>query len=313
MDKIPLIVVAGPTASGKTALAVEIAERINGEVISADSVQIYKYLDIGSAKPTREEKRGIPHYMIDCVDPSDDFSVADYTRAAHGYAGDIYSRGKIPVLAGGTGLYISSVVNDVDFGEEQTDGALREELWKIARERGTEYMHNMLREVDEEAASNIHPNNVVRVVRAVEFYKKTGVPISVHQAKTREKESRYLPCMLAIEHNRDMLYDRINRRVDIMLENGLLDEVRSLTERGYRKTLNSMKGIGYKEVMDYLRGFMTYAELTEAVKRESRRYAKRQLTWFKKDKRIIWINYSDKLVEDAMAIVTEFLDNNVKM
>lgn len=310
MDKIPIIVVAGPTASGKTSLAVEIAKRIGGEVISADSVQIYKYLDIGSAKPTAEEMQGIPHYMIDCTDPEQSFSVADYTKQAHMYAADIYSRGKIPVLAGGTGLYINSVVNDVDFEEEQVDEALRAELWNTANERGAEYMLDMLREFDPESAQRIHANNMVRVIRAIEFYKTTGIPISVHQAKTREKESRYNPCMIAIEHDREKLYERINLRVDMMMQAGLIDEVRSLVKMGYRKSLNSMKGIGYKEVMDYLRGFMTYPELCEVIKRMSRRYAKRQITWFKKDKRVIWVRYSDSIVDDAMKIVDKFLSDN---
>lgn len=313
MKKIPLIVIAGPTASGKTSLAVEVAERVGGEVVSADSVQIYKYLDIGSAKPTIEEMRGIPHHLIDCVDPRESFSVADFTERAHRCIADIYSRGKIPILAGGTGLYINSVVNDIDFEEEQVDEGLRAELWKTADEKGAQYMLDMLREFDPEAAERIHANNLVRVIRAIEFYKTTGVPISVHQAKTREKESRYAPCIIAIEHDRDKLYERINMRVDIMMQSGLIDEVRGLVKMGYRKSLNSMKGIGYKEVMDYLRGFMTLSELTEVIKRMSRRYAKRQITWFKKDPRVIWVRYSDKLTDDAMKIIVEFLDNTGKM
>lgn len=313
MKKIPLIVIAGPTASGKTSLAVEVAERVGGEVVSADSVQIYKYLDIGSAKPTIEEMRGIPHHLIDCVDPQESFSVADFTERAHRCIADIYSRGKIPILAGGTGLYINSVVNDIDFEEEQVDEGLRAELWKTADEKGAQYMLDMLSEFDPEAAERIHANNLVRVIRAIEFYKTTGVPISVHQAKTREKESRYAPCIIAIEHDRDKLYERINMRVDIMMQSGLIDEVRGLVKMGYRKSLNSMKGIGYKEVMDYLRGFMTLSELTEVIKRMSRRYAKRQITWFKKDPRVIWVRYSDKLTDDAMKIIVEFLDNTGKM
>ncbi len=313
MKKIPLIVIAGPTASGKTSLAVEVAKAIGGEVVSADSVQIYKYLDIGSAKVTPEEMQGIPHYMVGEIDPSDSFSVADFTQMAHKYIADIHTRGKIPVLAGGTGLYINSVINDVDFEDEQVDDSLRNELWKIADEKGAEYMLDMLRSFDPVSADRIHANNIVRVVRAIEFYKTTGIPISVHQEETQKKESRYEPCIIAIEHDREKLYERINLRVDIMMDSGLIDEVRSLVKMGYRKSLNSMKGIGYKEVMDYLRGFMTYSELCEVIKRMSRRYAKRQITWFKKDKRTIWVKYSPTLVCDTLDIVRTFLDKTGNM
>lgn len=310
MKKIPLIVIAGPTASGKTSLAVEVAKAIGGEVVSADSVQIYKYLDIGSAKPTPEEMQGIPHYMVGEIDPSRDFSVADFTAMAHKYIADIYSRGKIPILAGGTGLYINSVVNDVDFEDEQVDENLRKELWDLSKEKGADYMMQMLRQIDPVSAERIHQNNMVRVIRAIEFYKTTGIPISHHQELTKQKQSRYNPCIIAIEHDREKLYERINLRVDIMMQNGLLDEVRSLINMGYRKSLNSMKGIGYKEVMDYLDGNMTYDELCEMIKQMSRRYAKRQITWFKKDSRTIWVKYSGNIVCDTLKIIDKFLGDN---
>lgn len=310
MKKIPLIVIAGPTASGKTSLAVEVAKAIGGEVVSADSVQIYKYLDIGSAKPTPEEMQGIPHYMVGEIDPSRDFSVADFTAMAHKYIADIHSRGKIPILAGGTGLYINSVVNDVDFEDEQVDENLRKELWDLSKEKGADYMMQMLRQIDPVSAERIHQNNMVRVIRAIEFYKTTGIPISHHQELTKQKQSRYNPCIIAIEHNREKLYERINLRVDIMMQNGLLDEVRSLINMGYRKSLNSMKGIGYKEVMDYLDGNMTYDELCEMIKQMSRRYAKRQITWFKKDSRTIWVKYSGNIVCDTLKIINKFLGDN---
>lgn len=310
MKKIPLIVIAGPTASGKTSLAVEVAKAIGGEVVSADSVQIYKYLDIGSAKPTPEEMQGIPHYMVGEIDPSQDFSVADFTAMAHKYIADIYSRGKIPILAGGTGLYINSVVNDVDFEDEQVDENLRKELWDLAKEKGSDFMWEMLKQIDPVSAERIHQNNTVRVIRAIEFFKTTGIPISHHQEMTKQKESRYAPYIIAIEHDREKLYERINMRVDIMMQNGLLDEVRSLIKMGYRKSLNSMKGIGYKEVMDYLDGNMTYDELCEMIKQMSRRYAKRQITWFKKDSRTVWIKYSDNIVCETLKIINNFLDDN---
>lgn len=311
MKKIPIVVIAGPTASGKTALAVEIAKRINGEIISADSVQVYKYLNIGSAKPTAEEMCGIAHHLMDCIDPNEMFSAADFAKRAHECAADIVSRGKIPILAGGTGLYIDTVINDVDFEEENSAEAarVRSELWQTAREKGADYMMDILQNIDPEAAANIHKNNLVRVIRAIEFYRVTGVKISEHQKKTKEKESRYSPCMLLIEHDRDKLYERINKRVDIMMESGLVEEVRSLMKMGYTKSLNSMKGIGYKEVMLYLRGFLTYSELCEVLKRMTRRYAKRQITWFKKDDRYIPLKFTGKIADEAEKIIEIFMQN----
>lgn len=306
MSKIPLIVVAGPTASGKTGLAIEIASYIGGEIVSADSMQIYKYMDIGTAKPTKEERAMAVHHLVDFVEPECEFSVADYTEKAHAVISDIHSRGKIPVMVGGTGLYINSVVNDVTFGEMDTDYALRKELDALARERGSEYLLDMLSEFDEVSAKRLHPNNLRRIIRAIEFYRLTGKPISEHQEETKLTESRYNPLMLLIDWDRTALYDRINRRVDIMLSEGLLDEVRSLMSRGYTQELNAMKGIGYKEIMDYYDGKMSLEEAIELIKQSSRRYAKRQLTWFRRDERIHYLG-SDEPFEEAKALIDEYM------
>jgi tRNA dimethylallyltransferase len=299
--------VAGPTASGKTGLAIEIANYVGGEIVSADSMQIYKYMDIGSAKPTKEERAAAVHHMIDFLEPDEEFSVADYTEMAHKVIADVYSRGKIPVMAGGTGLYINSVVNDVTFGEIDTDYELREKLQKIGEEKGSEYLLKMLAEFDRVSAKRLHPNNLRRIVRAIEFYKTTGKPISVHQEETKQRESRYNPLMLCIDRNRDALYDRINRRVDIMFSEGLLDEVKRLMDMGYTKDLNSMKGIGYKEVMDYFDGIMSLEETVELIKQSSRRYAKRQLTWFRRDERIHYLD-SENPFSEAKILIDDFLN-----
>ena len=289
MKKIPLIVVAGPTASGKTGLAIDIARRFDGEVVSADSMQIYKYMDIGTAKPTAEERAMCPHHLIDFVEPDEDFSVADYTKLAHEKIADIYARGKLPVMCGGTGLYINSVVNDVEFGEMTADEELREKLAEIGKREGGEKLIEILREFDPVSAERLHPNNMRRVIRAIEFYKLTKIPISEHQEMTKRIESRYDPVMFCIDHDRQILYDRINLRVDLMIKDGLIEEVRRIMDMGYTKELNSMKGIGYKEIMDYLNGECTLDEAIENVKQGSRRYAKRQLTWFRRDERIIML------------------------
>lgn len=297
MKKIPLIVIAGPTASGKTALAVETAKQIDGEVISADSVQVYRYLNIGSAKPSKEEMSGIPHHLIDIVDPDTAFSVADYALLAHEAIQSVHARGKIPILAGGTGLYIDAVVRDISFGEMETDETLRSDLERLAKEKGGAYLLNILKQFDEVSARRLHENNVRRIIRAIEFYRITGVTISQHQEQTKHKESRYHTCMFGIAWDRAILYDRINQRVERMLENGLIDEVRELTRKGYTKRMNAMQGIGYKEVIDYLRGFLTYDEMVSVMKRDTRRYAKRQMTWFRREQNMRWLDYDSDITQ----------------
>lgn len=302
--KIPVIVVAGPTASGKTDLAIDIANAVGGEIVSADSMQIYKYMDIGTAKPTKEERKKCPHYLIDFVDPRVEFSVADYVGVAHARIADIVSRGKIPVMCGGTGLYINSVIDDVEFGEYENDMKLREELREIAEKDGGEKLIEMLREFDPVSAERLHPNNLKRVIRAIEFFKISGVPISEHQEETKKKESRYEPIMFLIDRPREELYERINRRVDVMIETGLVDEVKSLLNKGFTRDLNSMQGIGYKEIIAYLEGEISLEEAIDRVKQNSRHYAKRQLTWFRRDERIIKLNYENAFNE-ALDIINK--------
>ena len=306
MSKIPLIVVAGPTASGKTGFAIDIANYVGGEIVSADSMQIYKYMNIGSAKPTQKERAKAVHHMIDFLEPDAEFSVADYTEMAHKVIADIYERKKIPIMAGGTGLYINSVVNDVTFGDMDTDYELRESLRKTAEEKGSEYLLHMLSEFDEVSAKRLHPNNLRRIIRAIEFYKITGKPISEHQEETKKTQSRYNPLMLCVNWDREELYDRINRRVDMMMDEGLLDEVKRLMDMGYTKDLNSMQGIGYKEVMDYFDGKASLEETVEIIKQRSRRYAKRQLTWFRRDERIHYVS-SENPFEEAKLLIDDFL------
>lgn len=286
MKKIPLTVICGPTASGKTALAIQKAQEQNGEIVNADSMQIYKYMDIGTAKPTEEEQALVKHHLIDFVDPKDSFSVADYVALAHEKIAQIHESGKTPILTGGTGLYINSTVDDVEFGDEGCDLQLRNELNELAKSKGIEAVIDILREFDPVSAQRLHPNNARRIIRAVEFYKTTGKPISVHQEETKQKISRYEPQMFMIDYDREVLYDRINRRVHIMIEQGLIDEVRRLLDMGCTADMQSMQGIGYKEVIEHLNGTISLDECIAAIQQNSRRYAKRQLTWFRRDKRI---------------------------
>ena len=299
MTKIPLIVVAGPTASGKTSLAIDIAKTLDGEIVCADSMQIYKYMDIGTAKATRDEQAQCPHHLMDIVEPDCEFSVADYTELAHKTISDIVSRGKTPIMCGGTGLYIDSVVNDVEFGEFENDYTLRRELEELAKKEGSQRLIDMLSEFDPLSAKKLHPNNLKRIIRAIEFYKVSGIPISEHQHMTKLKESRYNAVEFIIDRERYELYDRINRRVDIMMDEGLADEVKTLMDRGYSPKLNSMQGIGYKELIAYFNGKSTLDEAVDAIKQNSRRYAKRQLTWFRRNENIHWLS-PDNALEEAL-------------
>lgn len=307
--KIPLVCVVGPTASGKTKLSVELAKQLGGEIVSADSMQIYEYMDIGTAKPTEEEMCGIPHHCIGFLKPDSTFSVADYVKLAHAVIGQIQGRGKLPVVAGGTGLYVSSLCDNIAFTPTQSSETTRAELKQLAQVHGNEYLWQQLNTVDPTLAANLHPNNLGRVIRGIEIYRLTGVPMSEHQRLSRMHESPYALCMLGLAYrDRELLYSRINQRVDQMLSGGLLDEVRALQQRGYSKT--SVQAIGYKEFFDYLDGSASLAEATERVKQETRRYAKRQLTWFGRDERIRWLyideysNY-DTLTEQAVQIIRE--------
>lgn len=301
----PLIVIAGSTASGKTGLSISLAKVLGGEIVSADSMQIYKYMNIGTAKPTEAEKEGIPHHMMDFLEPDVNFSVADYCEMAHRVIAEIHSRGKLPILVGGTGLYIDSLVNNVDFDQDDENHQIRKELEEMAEKEGVEAIHNILKEIDPETAQKYHPNNIRRVIRAIEFYRVTGKRISDHAKE--EKTPRYDVVYFCIDWDREILYDRINRRVDIMVEEGLVEEVKELLAKGYDKNSTAMQGIGYKEFYACLGGIKTLEETLEEIKQGSRRYAKRQLTWFRRNKNIHWLTPSEHMLEDALEIINTTL------
>ncbi len=289
-----VIVIVGPTASGKTSASIELAEKINGEIISADSMQIYKEMNIGTAKPTLEEMNGIKHYMFDVVAPDETFNVTKYVEKAIECVKEIVSKGKIPIIVGGTGLYVSTLINGIEFCEVNEDPNYRKEMTELAEEKGNHYLHEMLEKIDPEAAKNIDANNVRRVIRALEIYKVTGKTKTLLDKESR-KEVPFDYKLYGIETNREVLYDRINKRVDKMLEDGLIDEVKELLEK-YTFSSTAIQGLGYKEVKEYLDGKLSYDEMAEKLKMETRRYAKRQLTWFRREKAIMWCKL-DEIVD----------------
>ena len=301
--KKPLIILTGPTAVGKTALSVKLAKAINGSIISADSMQVYRGMDIGSAKVTKEEMGGVKHYLIDVLEPDEEFHVVRFQQMAKEAMVEIYQEGKIPILTGGTGFYIQSVLYDIDFTSQQEDTAYRERLEQLAKEQGNEVLHAMLQEVDPISAEKIHANNVKRVIRALEFYEKTGTPISEHNEKEAAKESPYAFCYFVLNDDRQRLYERIELRIDQMLEQGLVDEVRKLREKGYHKEMVSMQGLGYKEILAWLDGEISYEEAVYILKRDTRHFAKRQLTWFRREKDVIWVD-KDKFDYDDDKILS---------
>lgn len=305
MSKIPVVVVAGATASGKTSLAIALAKAFGGEVISADSMQIYREMNIGTAKPTAEEMDGVPHHIIDFLSPEESFSVAEFCEMAHKAAADIHSRGRLVIVAGGTGLYIDSFINDTDFDEEE-GGEIRKELEKRAEAEGAEVLLSELAEFDAETAAKLHPNNVKRIIRAIEFYKIHGVPISEHQAATKLKESRYEPLFLMINHERGKLRERIDKRVDIMLESGLIGEAKSLYQRRDRLSKTAAQAIGYKELFGVFDGTMSLADAAELLKTRTKQYAKRQLTWFRRNERIHLLS-PENAISEATRLTEEFL------
>ena len=288
--KQPLVILSGPTACGKTSLSIDLAKRINGEIISADSMQVYRGFDIGTAKVTEAEKDGIPHYLIDEMDPTEEFNVFEFQSRARKYIADISSRGKIPMIVGGTGFYIQSVLYDIDFSDESDDKTYRHELETLAEEKGSDYLYQQLMECDPDAAKEIHPNNTKRVIRALEFFHETGQQISEHNRIQQQKESPYNYAYFVLNRPRDILYERINRRVDLMMQEGLLDEVSGLLEKGYGEDLLSMQGLGYKELVPYVKGQITLEEASDLLKKNTRHFAKRQITWFKREKDTIWID-----------------------
>ncbi len=310
MDKIFIVVVCGATASGKTRLAIDLAKRFNGEVVSADSMQIYKKLDIASAKPTEEEKDGIVHHLMDFLPPTEPFSVADYVPMAREVIADIHERGKLPIICGGTGLYINSLVDNIEFDDTGSDPEFREKMKRLAEEKGNGFVLEKLREVDPESAERLHENNLSRIIRALEVYHISGKTMTQVQEESRRNPSPYEPCMMMIDYeDREILYERIDRRVDIMLESGLLEEAREFfTHDDY---VTAAQAIGYKELKPYFDGEAELSDCIEKLKRETRRYAKRQMTWFRKDRRINRIfsskstNY-EKILEIAENLVKKY-------
>lgn len=296
--KKPLIVLTGPTAVGKTELSIQLAKAVNGEIISADSMQVYKKMDIGTAKILPEEMEGVPHYLIDVLDPKEDFNVVLFQKLAKEAMDNIYCKGKIPIITGGTGFYIQALLYDVAFTENDGDMAYRKELEELAKEKGAEYLHKLLAEIDEKAAKAIHANNIKRVIRALEFYRQTGRRISEHNEEERKKRSPYDFVYFVLNHDRKILYERIDRRVDLMVEQGLIKEVEALYKEGYDSNLVSMQGLGYKEILSYLKGECTLEEAVYVLKRDTRHFAKRQITWFKREKEIIWVNKNEFASEE---------------
>ena len=293
MEKRPFIVLTGPTAVGKTALSIALAKAVNGAVISADSMQVYKHMDIGSAKIMPEEMEGVPHYLVDEFEPEEEFHVARFVERAKECLEEIYSNGQIPIIVGGTGFYIQALLYDIDFSKQDANTEYRSELEAISNEKGAEYLHNMLKKVDPKSAESIHANNIKRVIRAWEYYHLTGQKIAEHNENERQKESPYNFAYFVLTDDRARLYERIDKRVDIMIERGLVDEVTKLKEMGYHREMVSMQGLGYKEILDYLDGKISLDEAIYILKRETRHFAKRQLTWFRREKDVIWFDRRD--------------------
>ena len=309
MKKKPLIIRTSPTAVGKTKASIGLAKAIGGEIISADSMQVYRKMDIGSAKIRPEEMEGVRHYLIDVLDPAEEFNVVLFQQMAKQAMNEIYANGHIPIVVGGTGFYIQALLYDIDFTQEEEDNSIRTELETIVKEKGAEYLHHMLQEIDAKSAESIHANNVKRVVRAIEYYRQTGQPISEHNERERQKESPYAFAYFVLMDERQRLYERIEKRIDLMIEEGLLNEVKALYEEGYTRDMVSMQGLGYKEILDYLDGKLTLDEAIYILKRDTRHFAKRQITWFKREKDVCWIDKSafqydeDRILAEMLTIL----------
>ena len=305
MDKPKVIVICGPTASGKTALSIELAKKINGEIVSCDSMQIYKDMNIGTAKPTLQEMQGIRHYLLDFIEPNRRYSVAEYKKDAEKSIEKILSKGKIPIVVGGTGLYVDSLIYGIEYQDIKLDEEYRKELEQIANEKGLEVLYKKAKQIDEQAMQKISPNDKKRIIRVLEIYKATGKNKTQQEIESRKNEVKYDFKVFALNMDRDLLYERINKRVDIMIGEGLIDEVRSIIQK-YNEFPTAMQGLGYKEVVEYLKGKCSKEEMIEKIKMETRRYAKRQLTWFRKNRKTIWI---DGLNERESNI--QFILNNI--
>ena len=305
--KKPMIILTGPTAVGKTDLSIQLAKAINGEIISADSMQVYRHMDIGSAKVTPEEMDGVSHHLIDVLEPEEEFNVVVFQKLAKEALTGIYERGHIPIIVGGTGFYIQALLYDIDFTENDGDTAIRRELEKLAQTQGAGCLHQMLQEIDPESAVAIHQNNVKRVIRAIEFYRQTGKKISLHNEQEREKQSPYQFLYYVLDTDRKTLYERIDRRVDLMMEHGLVDEVKHLADMGCTRDMVSMQGLGYKEILDYLSGEIPLEEAVYILKRDTRHFAKRQITWFKRERDVRWLEL-EQFQNDRKKVLEHILD-----
>lgn len=309
--KRPLIILTGPTAVGKTALSIQLAKALNGEIISADSMQVYRHMDIGSAKVMPEEMEGIPHHLIDVLEPWEEFNVTRFQQMAKEAMEGIYSRGRIPIVAGGTGFYIQALAYDIDFKENDGNTAIRQELELLGEREGSQYLHRMLAEIDPESAQLIHANNRKRVIRAIEYFKITGQPISEHNRQEQGKESPYQLFYYVLTCQRQLLYQRIEQRVDLMLEQGLVEEVERLKKMGCTRSMVSMQGLGYKEILDYLDGKCTLEEAVYILKRDTRHFAKRQITWFKREREVRWL-LLEEFGGDRKKVLSHILDEFYK-
>lgn len=292
-EKKPLLILTGPTAVGKTALSIQLAKAVGGEIVSADSMQVYRHMDIGSAKVTKEEMEGIPHYLIDVLDPQDDFNVATFQALARQAIDEIYSHENIPIITGGTGFYIQALLYDIDFKKNDEKNPIRKELEELAKKLGDKapgVLHEKLSRIDPEAARQIHANNIKRVIRAIEYFEQTGEKISEHNEEMHQKESPYNFLYYVLTRDRKTLYERIDKRVDIMIANGLVKEIEKLKAMGCHKGQTSMQGLGYKEILDYLDGSCTLDEAVYILKRDTRHFAKRQLTWFRRERDVRWLD-----------------------
>lgn len=301
-QKQPLIILTGPTAVGKTKLSIRLAQAVGGEIISADSMQVYRHMDIGSAKIMPEEMEGVPHHLIDVLDPSEEFNVVLFQKLVKESLAGIYERGHIPILTGGTGFYIQAVLYDIDFTENEENTEYRRQLEELALEKGNTHLHSMLREVDEASAEMIHENNVKRVIRALEFHKLTGSKISEHNEVEREKEAAYNACYFVLNDERELLYNRIDERVDGMLAQGLVEEVSTLKAAGCTRNMVSMQGLGYKEILSYLDGEIPLERAIYLIKRDTRHFAKRQLTWFRREKDVIWVPKNEFAYDESVIL-----------
>lgn len=309
-QKKPLVVLTGPTAVGKTGLSIRLAKAAGGEIISADSMQVYQYMDIGSAKIKKEEMAGVPHYLIDILEPSEAFNVVTFQKLCRQAMDTIYANGRIPILTGGTGFYIQAVLYDIDFTENEEDDTYRDTLAALAEREGAQYLHDMLKKADPKAAAAIHPNNIKRVIRALEFHRQTGMFISEHNETERQKESPYAAAYFVLNDDRSKLYAQIEKRVDDMLAEGLVEEVRRLKDMGCKRDMVSMQGLGYKEMFAFLDGECSLEEAVYRIKRDTRHFAKRQLTWFKREKNVIWVNKPDFDYDDDAMLA--FMQQKIK-